>query len=201
MAYINGKHTTVNVNVYGEIPETASGTVIYAVSMGLSRDCVVGRDYASELNEFIYPENIKAGDYMIDGDSACWFQYLDLEDGEASLGGYTNRVVCVANPNGKAEGGGTLTRTKIKIYPFSGMSNYYDENIYMDCFVTSDYVPDGTETYIFEPSGAIAPYFISAIFEPADYSGSGVTDSITYTIYCSRSIDNVSCYGTLTILK
>ena len=104
MAYINGKHTTVNVNVYGEIPETASGTVIYAVSMGLSRDCVVGTDYAVWLEDFVFPENIKAGDYMIDGDSACWFQFLDLEDDGASLGGCTNRVVCVANPNGKAEG-------------------------------------------------------------------------------------------------
>lgn len=97
--------------------------------------------------------------------------------------------------------GETLTKTKLKIYPFSGMSGYYDENVYMDSFVTTDYVPDGTETYIFEPSRAIAPYFISAFFEPGDYSGSGVTDGIAYTIYCSKALEGVSEYGTLTILK
>ena len=96
--------------------------------------------------------------------------------------------------------GETLTKTKLKIYPFSGMSNY-DENVYSDGFITTDYVPDGTETYIFEPSRAIAPYFISAFFEPGDYSGSGVTDGIAYTIYCSKALEGVSEYGTLTILK
>lgn len=116
-AYINGKHTTVNVNVYGEIPETASGTVIYAVSMGLSRDCVVGRDYASELNEFVYPENIKAGDYMIDGDSACWFQYCELEEDGASLGGYGMRVICVANPNGKPAEGAMVFKGVVDALP------------------------------------------------------------------------------------
>ena len=94
----------------------------------------------------------------------------------------------------------TLSKTKLKIYPFSGMSNY-DENVYSDGFITTDYVPDGTETYIFEPSRAIAPYFISAFFEPGDYSGSGVTDGIVYTIYCSKALEGVSEYGTLTILK
>lgn len=97
--------------------------------------------------------------------------------------------------------GEPLTKTKLKIYPFSGMSGYYDENVYTDGFVTTDYVPDGTETYIFEPSRAIAPYFISAFFEPVDYSGSGVTDGIAYTIYCSKALEGVSEYGTLTILK
>lgn len=81
------------------------GSAIYAVNMGLPKDCKVGTDYAFELGEFIYPEGIKDGDYMIDGDSSCMFLFAELEDGGASLGGYTNRVVCVANLNGKpAEG-------------------------------------------------------------------------------------------------
>ncbi|MEE1351578.1 MAG: hypothetical protein UHM23_05960 [Clostridia bacterium] len=94
------------------------GSAIYAVNMGLPKDCKVGTDYAFELGEFIYPEGIKDGDYMIDGDSSCMFLFAELEDGGASLGGYTNRVVCVANLNGKPAEGAMVFKGAVDVLPY-----------------------------------------------------------------------------------
>ena len=93
------------------------GSAIYAVNMGLPKDCKVGTDYALELGEFIYPEGIKDGDYMIDGDSSCMFLFTELEGGDASLGGYTNRVVCVANLNGKSAEGAMVFKRVVSEPP------------------------------------------------------------------------------------